>query len=188
MKNWSLFLDRDGVINERLPGEYVHHWSAFQFCPGALEALRLFSHYFARIVVVTNQQGVGKGLMSEAELALLHQQMLHEVEQAGGRIDKIYACTEKSSPENHCRKPSPKMALDARHDFPDINFSRSIMVGDSFSDLVFGQNLGMYVVWIMGKEEDEAKIADSPTLLFQEKHHTLWQFAQSLMEKSDSDL
>src|SRR5690606_17999981 len=91
-KGWTLFLDRDGVINERIPGAYVEHPAQFVFTDKCLEAMAIFKKIFKRIVVVTNQQGIGKGGMSERQLQKVHNAMRSAVERAGGRIDGIYFC------------------------------------------------------------------------------------------------
>ena len=154
----TLFLDRDGVVNERLPGDYVRCWEEFRFLPGVLEALRFFSGYFQYIVLVTNQQGIGKGLMTEGDLAEIHERMLDGIRTAGGRLDGIYYCPERSSSAGSCRKPSPAMAWQAKRDFPDLDFRHSVMVGDSASDMEFGLALDMQLVLIDGKDEDMEKI------------------------------
>jgi D-glycero-D-manno-heptose 1,7-bisphosphate phosphatase len=178
-KYHTLFLDRDGVINERLPGDYVSQWSEFQFTPRALEALAFFATHFQHIIVVTNQQGVGKGQMTEAQLAEIHQKMIQEIVAAGGRIDAVYHCPDLSSVPNNCRKPAPTMALKAQAGFPAIDFQTSIMVGDSVSDLEFGQNLGMHTVLIEGKNDelDKLKYAISDGLKVHQRFASLWEFA-----------
>lgn len=145
---WTLFLDRDGVINKRKPGGYITHPDEFEFLPGVLEALYRFDELFAYIIVVSNQQGVAKGLMSVEELNRVNEYMKSSIENAHGRIDEIYVCTELDGFNSWCRKPSPGMALQAKKDFPEIDFSKSIMVGDMESDIVFGKNLGMKTVFI----------------------------------------
>lgn len=158
----ALFLDRDGVINRRLPGAYVQQWEEFEFLPGVLEAIAGFSSVFQYIFVVTNQQGIGKGLMSEEQLKALHQRMQTEVEAAGGRLDGIFYCPHHKELNCNCRKPAPGMALQAKELFPELDFSRSIMVGDSLSDMEFGKNLGMYTVLIRGKgEKDSPEMVDA---------------------------
>lgn len=153
--SWTLFLDRDGVINERWPGAYISDWKDFRFTPGALAAIAQFSAIFTRIIIVTNQQGIGKGLMSTEQLEILHRCMIAEIEAHQGQIDGIYHCPDLASKENHCRKPRPTMALAAQRDFPDINFTRSVMVGDSISDIQFGRRLGMRTVHIHTKEDEQ---------------------------------
>ena len=138
----TLFLDRDGVINRWLPGDYVRTWEQFAFLPGVLECLRLWAARFPRIILVTNQRGVGKGKMTSAELSDIHARMLSEIRAAGGRIDAIYTCTEVA--EDHPRrKPRTGMFEEACRDFPQISPSRSVMVGDSAYDGEFAANCGM---------------------------------------------
>lgn len=149
----TLFLDRDGVINRRLPGRYVQEWSEFRFLPGVPDTIARLCAHFDRVVVVTNQQGIGKGLMSAEDLHAVHHQMTAALVRAGGRIDGIYFCPDLASSQDNCRKPAPAMGLWARRDFPDIDFRHSVMVGDSLSDMVFGKELGMFTVLITTKEE-----------------------------------
>ncbi len=151
---WTLFLDRDGVINKRLPGTYVTSIEEFDFLPGVLAAIAHFSKLFDTIIVVTNQQGIGKGVMTEAQLLEIHSYMQKSIEAAGGRLDAIYYCPELAKDKLTCRKPNPSMAHQAKADFPKINFKQSIMVGDSVSDMEFGLNLGMKTVFIETKPED----------------------------------
>src|SRR5437868_5123050 len=90
--SWTLFLDRDGVINKELPGDYVKRWEEFKFEPGVLEALSKLAELFPRIIIITNQRGVGIGRMTEDDLKSLHHQMIREINVAGGRIDDILYC------------------------------------------------------------------------------------------------
>ncbi len=141
----ALLLDRDGIINVLRPNDYVKSVDEFVFCDGALEALRRLNPCFRRIVIVTNQRGVGRGLMTEADLAEIHDRMLARIREAGGRIDRIYVCT-AVDPADPRRKPNPGMAREVRADFPDIDFARSILVGDSASDLEFARRAGIPAV------------------------------------------
>ena len=134
----ALLLDRDGVINVLRPADYVKCVEEFVFCPGALEALRLLNPLFRRIVIVTNQRGVGRGLMSESDLEDIHRWMLARIQEAGGRIDRIYVCTATDDADPR-RKPNIGMATEVRSDYPDIDFDRSWFVGDSASDLEFAR-------------------------------------------------
>lgn len=150
------------MINTRLPNQYVKSWEEFTFEPNALAAIRQFNTMFGVIVVVTNQQGIGKGLMSENDLEQIHHKMLSSIEQVGGRIDKIYYCPDLKTKIPNCRKPSPQMAWQARQDFPSIDFRRSIIVGDSISDMAFGFDLNMKTVFIETKPEDLEKSLSLP--------------------------
>lgn len=151
--SWTLFLDRDGVINERLINNYVLQQNEFVFCEGALKALEKFSSCFKYVFVVTNQQCVGKGLLNEKELALIHEEMCAQIKSSGGKITKVYAAPELKNDPASTRKPAPFMALKAQAEYADIDFSSSIMVGDTDSDIEFGQRLGMKTVLIESKEE-----------------------------------
>lgn len=93
-KLWTLFLDRDGVINQRIVGGYVAEVSEFNFSPGVLESMSSFATIFGRVVVVTNQQGIGKGLMTHHQLSEVHKFMITEIEASGGRIDAVYYCSD----------------------------------------------------------------------------------------------
>ena len=145
---WTLFLDRDGVINTRILGGYVRTWSQFEFLPGVTDAMKILSEEFPRIIVVSNQQGIGKGLMTKEELDTLHEKMISEIERNGGRIDRIYYSPFLEKEGSLIRKPNIGMALMARKDFPQINFKRSVMVGDSISDMIFGKRLKMVNAFI----------------------------------------
>jgi histidinol-phosphate phosphatase family protein len=145
-KTWSLFLDRDGVINKRIVGGYVCSWDQFEFLPGVLDAFKILAGNFNRIFVVSNQQGVGKGLMTDNEVSALHSQMLEEIVKAKGNITKTYYCPAIDKDNSIMRKPNIGMALKARKEFPGINFKQSIMVGDSISDMIFGKRLKMKTV------------------------------------------
>jgi histidinol-phosphate phosphatase family protein len=147
-ESWTLFLDRDGVINHRLIDEYVRTPSEFRFFEGVPESISYFNTIFRKVVIVTNQQGIGKGLMDEDDLALVNKYMLEGIAAAGGHIDRIYHCAGLKQQMPLCRKPQIGMALQARKDFPEIEFGKSVMVGDSKTDLQFGKRVGMKTVFI----------------------------------------
>ena len=155
-KSWTLFLDRDGVINVRLIDDYVKNINEFEFLPGVLDAFKIFTEIFGRIIIVTNQQGVGKGLMTLEDVNRVHGFMVKEIENQKGRIDKIYVCPQLKSDPDNFRKPSPRMAYMAQHDFPEIDFEKSIMIGDSNSDIEFGRNAGMFTI-LIGDESVKCK-------------------------------
>jgi D-glycero-D-manno-heptose 1,7-bisphosphate phosphatase len=147
-KSWTLFLDRDGVINRKRDNDYVKRWEEFEFLPGALEALASLEKVFGHILIVTNQQGIGKGIYTVDDLNEVHRRMMEQIEKAGGRIDRIYFCPGLAKDDPPCRKPNTGMALDAKRDFPSIDLSRSVIVGDSMSDMEMGRNAGMHTVFI----------------------------------------
>jgi len=145
--DWTLFLDRDGVINIERPGSYTNSWEEFVFHEGVLEATRLLALKFRYIFVVTNQRGVGRGITPPAALEHIHQQMLEAIQAAGGRIDNIYYCTAVDQ-QHPCRKPNPGMGLQAKEDFQQVDLSRSVMVGNTFGDMKFGRNLGCRTIFL----------------------------------------
>ncbi len=145
-RSWTLFLDRDGVVNKRILGGYVLKWDEFEFLDGVLDAFSRFSELFGRILVVTNQQGIGKGLMTEGQVADIHDRMIGKIKSCGGRVDNVIVCGQLASEPNNFRKPNPTMAFMAKEIYPEIDFSKSIMVGDSDSDVMFGRNAGMITV------------------------------------------
>jgi histidinol-phosphate phosphatase family protein len=152
-KSWTLFLDRDGVINKKLENDYVKHWIEFEFLEGVFVALRKLNSVFGNIVVVTNQQGIGKKIYRVEDLEIIHKNMLYEVTYHGGRIDKVYFSPYLSAENHPTRKPGTGMALEAKADFSKIDFEKSIVVGDSMSDMEFGKRCGMKTVFI-----SEAKV------------------------------
>lgn len=170
-KDWTLFLDRDGVINVRIIDGYVTKIEEFEFLPNVIEALKIFKEKFKYIIVATNQQGVGKGIMKFEDVETVHQFMAQQVADNSGRIDKVYFCPQlKSVPDNY-RKPSPKMAYFAKNDFPDIDLSKSIMIGDMNSDIEFGKNAGMKTIFIGDNELN---------LTPDDRFETLYDFAKTL--------
>ncbi|HEY6063560.1 MAG TPA: HAD-IIIA family hydrolase [Chitinophagaceae bacterium] len=146
-KTWTLFLDRDGVINEDKIGSYIFNPDEFIFMKGAPELFKKLKEKFGHIIVVTNQRGVGRGLMSEVDLTAIHEKMLAGINAAGGKIDAIYFAP--SIVDNDpVRKPNPGMAFRAKADFPSLDLSKSIVAGNHHSDMLFGKNAGMYTVFI----------------------------------------
>jgi D-glycero-D-manno-heptose 1,7-bisphosphate phosphatase/D-glycero-alpha-D-manno-heptose 1-phosphate guanylyltransferase len=150
----ALFLDRDGVINVQRPDDYVKSVSEFIFIDGVLDAFPIFSSLFEYIIIVSNQRGVGKGVMSIEDLNTIHRYMTAKIAENGGRINRIYVST---AVNNHCidRKPNTGMASQAKRDFPDIDFTKSFMVGDSISDIQFANRAGIPAVLIGNKYSPE---------------------------------
>lgn len=145
--SWTLFLDRDGVINHETVGLYITKWQDFIFYEGVLEALKIFTQKFGRIIIITNQRGVTKGLMTEDDLKDIHINMLKVVDENEGHIQKIYYCIDRND-DSPNRKPNPGMGLMAKKDFPEIDFSKSIMIGNTMGDMKFGKNIGAFTIFI----------------------------------------
>jgi len=160
-KSWTLFLDRDGVINEELPGTYVTNWEQFVFCEGVLASVYRLASRFGRVIVVTNQRGVGRGLMTRETIDSIHDLMRKQFETAGCKIDAVYYCTEVA-PVAFCRKPNPGMAVQARQDFPEIDFQKSVMVGNKESDIAFARAAGMFAVYIAATGDNSSTFNSIP--------------------------
>lgn len=127
-KSWTLFLDRDGTINKKMPeGLHVEDVNDFEFLPGALQAIAIFSRIFGRVIIVTNQRGVKKDALQQ-----VHGHMLFKIATNGGTIHRIYYCTGNEG--DPMRKPNPGMIFQAKVDFPEISFEKSIVIGDTDMD------------------------------------------------------
>jgi len=153
--SWTLFIDRDGVMNDEKHEDYIHTWEEFKFYKGVKKAFEIFNKKLGVIVIITNQRGVGKGLTKIEDLDLIHKNMQEEIEVAGGRIDNIYVCTEMES-EN--RKPNTGMGLQAIKDFPEIDLSKSMMIGNTLSDMKFGRNLGVAINIFLATTRKEVQL------------------------------
>jgi len=143
-----VFLDRDGVINEKMPeGKYVEEWTRFSFLPDVFEAVKMFNDHAYLVVVVTNQQCVGKGVVSADAVDSIHERMVQSMRENGARIDGIYVCPHLASDACSCRKPATGLFEAAVRDFRrrgiSIDMARSYMVGDSESDILAGENAGL---------------------------------------------
>lgn len=173
--NWTLFLDRDGVINEEQHLSYVNTWDEFTFYRGAKEAIKIFAGRFKYIIVITNQRGVGKGITTLENLEQIHQNMKAAITKSGGRIDAIYFCAdlENTSPN---RKPQTGMAVQAKNDFNDIDFTKSIMIGNNLSDMEFGRNIGAATIFLPTTITD----ADHSDTRIDAVFNSLYDFAQTL--------
>ena len=138
----AVFLDRDGVINQKpREGDYVKSWEEFEFLPGVSKAIARLKRRGFRVIVVTNQRGISLGKLLEEELRAIHARMRAELEEGGATLDAIYSCPHGRN-SCQCRKPEVGMFLEARRDFPDIDFSRSFVVGDSAADMEAAARLG----------------------------------------------
>ncbi len=169
----ALFLDRDGVINHEKSGSYIFNEQEFKFYEGAVQAIVKASQIFDYVIVVTNQRGIGRGLMSVADLESIHQFMVKEVELAGGKIDSIYYAP-ASDRSHYLRKPNVGMGLQAQKDYPEIDFEGSVMIGNNISDMQFGKTLGMKTVFLY---TTQAKI-DTPHPLIDEQFESLKKWSE----------
>lgn len=176
-KGWTLFMDRDGVVNEQIIGGYVMDTEQFVFHNGVFEALEILHQLFDRVLLVTNQQCVGKGLCPMSTIDHVHEWMQQQLVTRNVAFDKIYCCPHLAAEGCNCRKPQPGMALQAQRDFPDIDFSHSVMVGDSLTDIQFAQNAGVRAVHVGAIRHPEFEEIQKITPLH---YDSLFEFAQSL--------
>ncbi len=130
----AILLDRDGVLNRRPPpAQYVRSWSDWAWLPGARESLRLLRGANYRSIIASNQPGIARGFMSEADLESIHRRMKAEALEAGGRIDGIYYCPHDWDEGCDCRKPRPGLLYRAQRDF-HLDLTRTPFVGDEDRD------------------------------------------------------
>jgi D-glycero-alpha-D-manno-heptose 1-phosphate guanylyltransferase len=145
-KTWTVFLDRDGVINHEKKNDYILSKNEFVFYEGAKEAIKIFTEKFVRVFIVTNQRGIGKGLMTEDNLAQIHSYMIEEIEKEGGKIAGIYYCTSLDN-KHPDRKPNPGAAFTIKKEFPEVDLPKTIMVGNKQSDMAFARNAGLFSIF-----------------------------------------
>jgi D-glycero-D-manno-heptose 1,7-bisphosphate phosphatase len=146
-KSFTLFIDRDGVLNHEKKENYILNWKEFCFYDGVLPAMKILAKYFGKIILITNQKGVGKGLMTIEDLTEIHINMQNIIEEHGGVLTAIYACTDLDN-DSPNRKPNAGMAFMAKNDFESIDFSKSIMIGNKLSDMQFARNANITSVFV----------------------------------------
>jgi D-glycero-D-manno-heptose 1,7-bisphosphate phosphatase len=177
----TVFLDRDGVVNEKMPeGRYVTSWSEFRLLAGVPEALARLNRAGVRVIVVSNQRGVALGLYAAADVEAIHAELQKTLQAYGARVDAFYFCPHDKR-QCDCRKPLPGMFEQARRDFPDIAAPSSVMVGDSLSDIEFGRRLGMRTVFIEGDAERQKAGAEKAADLADARFDSLAEAAEALL-------
>jgi len=152
-KNKAVFLDRDGVLNKKAPKhDYVKKWKEFRFLPNVAEAIRILNKKFL-VIIVSNQRGIARGMMSKEDVELIDEKMSKELEKKNARIDGIYFCPHNIEDNCNCRKPKPGMLLRAANDFK-INLTESYMVGDDFADVEAGKRAGCETILISSSQKN----------------------------------
>lgn len=150
----AAFVDRDGVLNHRIPGDtYVTHPDALRVLPHAAEGVRELARRGYAVVVVTNQRGVGRGMMSLADLEAVHRKLEEELAAGGARLTGIYACPHDDVARCECRKPRPGLILRAAREL-SLDLSRSLVVGDSPRDLEAGAAAGVPLLLSIASDGD----------------------------------
>lgn len=170
-----VFLDRDGVLNRKLPeGAYVSDWTQFQWLPGAVEAVARMNRAGLTVIVVSNQRGIALGRVSVEQLDLLHDQVRSHLARQGARLDAIYYCPHDHG-ECNCRKPGAGLFEQAAKDFPQVDATNSVVIGDSLSDIQAGHRLGMRTIFIQGEPDRQKAGAQAAVSLADEVAASLLQ-------------
>lgn len=147
----AVFLDRDGVINRKAPeGSYVKNWHEFEFLPGVVEAISELREAGFLVMVVTNQRGVARGVMTEEDLTTIHARMEEELRGGRAALDGVYFCPHDIDDGCSCRKPRPGLLFRAARQH-DIDLSQSWMVGDSQVDIQAGLSAGCRTVLVQAE-------------------------------------
>jgi D-glycero-D-manno-heptose 1,7-bisphosphate phosphatase len=160
----AVFLDRDGVINQRPPeGGYITRWEDFHILSGVTEGIALLNRAGFSVVVITNQRCVAKGMITETDLLRMHARMTDDLARAGAKIDATFYCPHETEPPCDCRKPAPGMLLSAAR-LHGIDLRKSWMIGDSDNDVEAGLNAGCKtarVIAIDVTSEERARISEA---------------------------
>lgn len=147
-QNKAIFFDRDGVVNLRIVGEYVQTYNDFHFCSDFLQFFKYIKSLGYLAIIITNQQGIGKGIMSEDDLSLIHESMQHDIESASGfKFDDIFFCGSLSTQRCSRRKPNPGMILEAVEKW-NIDKNHSWIIGDSLSDIIAGEKAEIGTIYL----------------------------------------
>jgi len=177
----TIFLDRDGVLNEKMPEDsYVRAWSDFRILPGVPEAIARLNRAGLRVVVVSNQRGIALGLYTPADVEAVHTGLQTLLQEHEAHVDAFYFCPHDKSVCS-CRKPLPGMFQQAQRDFPSINATTSVMIGDSISDIEFGKRLGMATVFLEGAPERRKPGADEAAALADWQFRSLPEAVEALL-------
>ncbi len=178
--NKAAFLDRDGVINRKPPeGQYVTRWDEMQFLPDVATAIAKLNEAGFRVIVISNQRCVAKGLVTEAGVDALHERMRDELAAAGAIIDAIYYCPHEKSPVCSCRKPAPGMLLTAAREH-EIDLAASWMIGDSDIDIAAGKSAGCRTARLISKGQSGQGKADVVAESLLDAIHQIFEFPRAI--------
>ena len=152
MKRKAVFLDRDGIINQK-PKEhdYVKSWDEFKFIPGVDTLIREINSKGYFVIIITNQRGIARGLVKEDTVKEIHCNMVRKLKEKGAIINAIYYCPHNIEDKCNCRKPKPGMILKAVKDL-NIDLKRSILIGDDKSDIMAGKKAGCETILLKNFE------------------------------------
>ena len=178
-----VFLDRDGVINRKLPeGQFVTTVNQFEILPRVVESVGRLNRKGIKVILVTNQRAIALGLLTEAGLEAIHNHLQVLLAAVGAHLDAIYFCPHDPIDNCECRKPSVGMFKQAAEDFPQISAKSCIIVGDSLSDVRAGISLGIHTIFVEGDagtrksgHDEAAALADSTARSLAEAVDTILQ-------------
>jgi D-glycero-D-manno-heptose 1,7-bisphosphate phosphatase len=178
----TIFIDRDGVVNRKMPeGRFVGSWNDFHVLPGVAEAIGRLNRAGKRVVVVSNQRGIALGHYTAADVDAIHGELQSLLGQSGAHVDGFYFCPHDKGKCN-CRKPLPGLFEQAVADFPAIAAETSAMIGDSISDIEFGDRLGMRTVFIEGDPARQKPGAEKARKLADLRFGSLLEAVDALLE------
>jgi histidinol-phosphate phosphatase family protein len=148
MNKGAVFFDRDGIVNQRIFGDYVKALSDFVFIEDFFETFRIVKNHNLLSFIITNQQGIGKGLMTAEELHSIHHFMNQKlIQKTGFTFDEIFFCPSLESDNDYYRKPNPGMILEAIEKY-NLTKEKCIIIGDSESDIIAGIKAGIQTIYI----------------------------------------
>ena len=166
-------------------GSYVASWDEFHLLPGVPEAIGRLNRAGLRVVVVSNQRGIARGLCTAADVDAIHSAFQSELKAKGAHVDGFYVCPHGNG-ECNCRKPLPGLFDQAVKDFPAIAAANSAMIGDSLSDIEFGRRLGMLTVFIDGDPERQPPSARAAAELADLRFPSLAEAVAALLTDSQA--
>lgn len=184
--NKAAFLDRDGVINRKAPTEddYITRWEEMQILPGVVEAIVLLNRAGFRVLVVTNQRCVARGLLTASSLDSMHQRMCRELATMGAKIDGVYFCPHEEQPPCSCRKPEPGMLFAAAGEH-HADLSSSWMIGDSEKDVEAGRSAGCRTARILKTDNSSDGNADVQARSLLEAVHQMLRLEESIADRQE---
>jgi D-glycero-D-manno-heptose 1,7-bisphosphate phosphatase len=151
----TVFLDRDGVLNEKMAeGSYVASSENLHILPGVPKAVARLNRIGLRAIVVSNQRGVALGRYTLADVEAVHSELQRRLKTSDAHVDAFYVCPHDSN-DCKCRKPLPGLYEQAVADYPEVSAVTSVMIGDSLVDIEFGRRLGMSTILIEGHGAEE---------------------------------
>ncbi len=152
-----IFLDRDGVISIFTPNDFIKKWEEFKFLPDAIEGLKILTDAGYKIVIISNQSGVGKKIFTEEDLNEITENMKKILFTNGIEIYRVYYCTHTEKDNCNCRKPKPGLFLKAREEIGNIDFSKTFFIGDSEKDVIAGKTVGTKTILVLSGETKSKK-------------------------------